>query len=529
MRMSGIDPMFIYSETPLTPMEVSYTCIFDPSTAPSGYSFDAVRDLLAQRIPTLPSFRRRLMEVPLGLDHPRWVDDPEFDLTNHLHRTALPTPGGETELSDLTAEVMGRPLRSEQPPWEMHLVEGLSGGRIGLIAKVHHAVIDGMSGAQLMARLLDISCEGPTTPEVHSPWRPSALPSGLRLVTEALPRILTSPIRLIRAAHEVGRTSLRLARHAADGGTGAVSIPMGAPAIFGAQVTAMRAVSFAEVDLSEVIALKNRMGVSLNDVVLTVCSGALRTYLADHGHETINSLVAVVPVSVRDESERDSMGNRLSAMFVSLGSDQEKPLDRLRAVASACASAKAQERAVGYGTLASAVSDALPSALAEPALRLGAKFGAVRRLRPGNVVISNVPGPTFPLFFAGMRMEAVYPIGPVIDGVALNITVQSYLNSLFVGLNACPAAVPDVAALAHSVSAELRHLTKASDGNRTTPKTGIYNQSPTAKIGVITRTIPHGAISATHAASLKLGASRPRLTRPRTTAKARSNGSRPAR
>jgi uncharacterized protein YihD (DUF1040 family) len=130
VRMSGIDPMFIYSETPLTPMEVSYTCIFDPSTAPSGYSFDAVRDLLAQRIPTLPPFRRRLMEVPLGLDHPRWVDDPEFDLTNHLHRTALPTPGGETELSDLTAEVMGRPLHSEQPPWEMHLVEGLSGGRI---------------------------------------------------------------------------------------------------------------------------------------------------------------------------------------------------------------------------------------------------------------------------------------------------------------------------------------------------------------------------------------------------------------
>ena len=373
-RMTGIDPMFIYSDTPETPMEVSYTCIFDPSTRPGGYSFDAVRNLLAQRIPALPPFRRRLMEVPLGLDHPRWVDDPDFDISNHLHRAALPTPGGEHELSDLTSEVMGRPLQSDQPPWEMHLVEGLRQGRIGLIAKMHHAVIDGMSGAQLMAQLLDVSSEATASAEVRSLWRPPALPSSVRMATEALPRILTSPIRLIRAAHEVGRTSLRMARHAASGGTDSVSIPIGAPAQFGAHVTSVRDVSFAEVDLGEVVALKNRMGVSLNDVVLTVCSGALRTYLADHGHETIDSLVAVVPVSVRNDSERESMGNRLSAMFVSLGSDKEEPLERLRAVTSACASAKAQERAVGYGTLASAVSDALPSALVKPALRLGAKF-----------------------------------------------------------------------------------------------------------------------------------------------------------
>jgi diacylglycerol O-acyltransferase len=516
-RMNGIDPMFIYSETSTAPMEVSYTCLFDPSTAPGGYTFERVRDLLAERLPTLPPFRRRLMQVPFGLDHPRWVDDPDFDLANHLHRTALPKPSGEAELSDLTTELMGRPLQSEQPPWEMHLVEGLSGGRIGLLAKVHHAVIDGMSGAQLLAQLLDISPEGPAAPEVHTPWLPPALPSGRRLVTEALPRIVTSPIRVIRAAHEIGRTSLRLARHAADSSTAPVSIPVGAPAQFGAQVTARRAVSFAELDLSEVIALKNRMGVSLNDVVLTVCSGALRTYLADHGHENLNSLVAVVPVSVRDESERDSMGNRLSAMFVSLASDREEPLDRLRAIVGSCASAKAQERAVGYGAMASAVSDAFPSILAGPALRLGAKLGAVRRLRPANLVISNVPGPTFPLFFAGMRMVAVYPIGPVVDGVALNITVQSYLDSLFVGLNACPTAVPDVAALACSVADELSQLISASEGGRTKPKTG-----PVARLA------PHGDIPPTHAALPKLETRRPRPTRKRLAARAKSSVSRPS-
>ena len=156
-RMSGIDPMFVYSETPVTPMEVAYACIFDPTTAPGGYSFEAVRAVLAERVPLLTPFRRRLMPVPLGLDHPRWVDDPDFDLDNHLHRVALPTPGGEAELTAMVAAVMGRPLDPDQPPWEMHVVEGLEGGKIGLIAKIHHSVIDGVAGVQLMAQLLD--CE----------------------------------------------------------------------------------------------------------------------------------------------------------------------------------------------------------------------------------------------------------------------------------------------------------------------------------------------------------------------------------
>ena len=155
-RMSGIDPMFVYSDTPLTPMEVAYICVFDPATAPGGYSFGAVRAMLADRVPTLPELlplRRRLMAVPFGLDHPRWVDDPAFDLDNHLHRAALPAPGGEVELRAKVAEVMGRPLDLHQPPWEMHVVEGLADGKVGLIAKIHHSVIDGVAGVQLMAPL----------------------------------------------------------------------------------------------------------------------------------------------------------------------------------------------------------------------------------------------------------------------------------------------------------------------------------------------------------------------------------------
>jgi WS/DGAT/MGAT family acyltransferase len=156
-RMTGIDPMFIYSDTPHTPMEVAYACVFDPSTAEEGYSFERVRDVLSERLPDLLPFRRRLMTVPLGLDHPRWVDDPDFDLGNHLFRVALPEPGGPAQFTEMVAKVMSRSLVADQPPWEMHVIEGLADGRVGLIAKVHHSVVDGVAGAALMAQLLDLN------------------------------------------------------------------------------------------------------------------------------------------------------------------------------------------------------------------------------------------------------------------------------------------------------------------------------------------------------------------------------------
>jgi diacylglycerol O-acyltransferase len=528
-RMNGIDPMFIYSETPVTPMEVAYTCIFDPSTAPGGYSFDGVRSLLAERLPGLPPFRRRLVEVPFGLDHPRWVDDPDFNLDNHLHRAALPEPGGEAELHRMAGDVMGRPLDPDQPPWEMHVIEGLRDGKVGLISKLHHAVIDGVSGAELLAQLLDVTPEVPHDVE-DRPWRPPALPSSIRLVSEALPRLLTSPVRGIRAALEIGRTTLRLAFHAVDSGTEGVSIPLGAPAQFDTPMTSCRTVSFAETNLSEVLALKDKLGVTVNDVVLAACSGAMRTYLSDHDQETSPPLVAVVPVSVRAESEQGSMGNRLSAMFVSLASDREHPLDRLDTVVAACDLAKIQERAVGYGAMASAVSEAVPPAVAGPALRLGAQLGAVRRLRPGNLVISNVPGPKFPLFFAGMRMEAVYPIGPVVDGVALNITVQSYLDSLFVGLNACPAVVPDVDFLARSVVNELGRLTMAAGQSApATRPSGSGSTSATSRVRQVARSVPRQAAKTPHATTAKLHPRRspsvgPRLAPTRNSGGPRTSG-----
>jgi len=478
-RMTGIDPMFVYSDTPETPMEIAYACIFDPSTVDGGYSFSRVVALLEDRIPTLPPLRRRLVAVPLGLDHPRWVDDPDFDLGDHLYRTALPDPAGEAEWQAKVAEVMGRPLTPGQPPWEMHVVESMAGGRVGLIAKVHHAVIDGVAGATMLARLLDLTPGGWAVTHPSEPWRPPQLPSPATLVSDALPNVLRIPVRAWRAAREVGRTAVRAARCALDVESGPLSVPVGAPPTFETPVRARRAVAFAELPMTDVQALRDRFGSTVNDVVLAVCSGALRTHLATHGLGVDDSLVAVVPVSVRND-DGDDTGNRLSAMFVRLANDRRTPLERLRAVTAASASCKGQERAIGYGSMASLVADAVPPAVAKPLVQLGVRSGLLRKVRPGNLMVSNVPGPPFPLYFAGMEMHAVYPLGPVVDGVSLNVTVQSYRGSLFVGVNACAAAVPDPSGLAGAMPGELSLLCRMAAA---TSPTGPRPATKAAAVG----------------------------------------------
>jgi diacylglycerol O-acyltransferase len=464
-RMHGIDPMFVYSETPATPMEVAYACILNPQTAPGGYSYETVRQLLAERIPTLVPFRRRLVKVPFGLDHPRWVDDPHFDIDNHLQRVAVPAPGGEHEFRTVVAEIMGRPLCPEQPPWEMYVVEDLADGLIGLVAKVHHAVIDGVAGAQLLAQLLDLAPEGRPVVETCPPWTPPALPSSTRLLTHAMPNLVSSPVRTLRALRAVGRTAVRVVRCALDGDTGPVSVPLFAPDILQKPVVADREVALAELALPDIAAVRQRFGLTINDVVLAICSGALRKHLAPEEQLAGNPLVAIVPVSVRagaGAAAADGLGNHLSAMFVSLGNDRESPLQRLEAIVESSVAEKAQERAVGFGPLASALADLLPPLLALPVMRAGQQAGVLRRLRAGNLLVSNVPGPDFPLYFAGMRLRAVHPLGPVVDGVALNITVQSYEQSLFVGINASANALANLQALARSMEDELSVLVVAA-------------------------------------------------------------------
>ena len=462
-RLGGLDPMFFYLETPTTHMHSAYVCIFDPSTAPEDYSFATVRALLEQRLHLLPPFRRRLVEVPLGLDHPRWVEDPDFDLDHHLHPAVIASPGGELELAEFTAAVLSQPLDRTRPPWEMYVIEGLRGGLVASLTKVHHAAIDGVSGEELIVNLLDLAPEPVAVDPPDSPWEPESLPSDLKLMGDALVELCGRPAVTTRAAWRTARAGANLLRHARRAGFSAVSLPMGAPRTsLGAPVGPERRVAFAQVSLDEVKLVKDAFGVTVNDVVLAMCSGALRYHLAALDEQPKASMVAIVPLSVRAEQERGTLGNRLSFMFVSLASAFDDPVQRLRAIAHATQAAKAQEHAIRFDVVGSAWVEAAVPALVAPAVRFASRLGVVDRVRPGNLIISNIVGPPVDLYFAGARLVAAYPMGPITDGIGLNITVQSYLGSLYFGLMASPNTVPNVWKLAHGLTDALHELAKAA-------------------------------------------------------------------
>ena len=378
-RMTGIDPMFIYSDTPETPMEIAYACVFDPATAAGGYTFERVTGRARGRgsRPCTP-FRRRLMPVPLGLDHPRWVDDPDFDLDNHLHRVALPAPGGDAEFRGMVAEVMGRPLTPEQPPWEMHVVEGLAGGMVGLIAKVHHSVIDGVAGA---------ADAGPAArPDAGGQRRDRALPAldagaacrrSAQLMTDALPTFITEPhpgaARRARGRpHRRAPGPLRGRRPARARVDPARVRP---PRSSRRSAPAGRC-RFAELDMATVRALKDRFGVDdQRRGARRLLRGAAHPPGGARPGRREPAGGRRARLGARRRRDDAALGNQLSAMFVPLANDRKTPLERLRTVTAASASCKGQERAVGYGPMATRLAEAVPPALAKPMIQLGVALG----------------------------------------------------------------------------------------------------------------------------------------------------------
>ena len=293
-RLTGLDAVFLYMETPNNHMHVASTGIFDPSTVPEGYSFEGVRDLVRDRLSLLPPFRRRLVTIPFQLHHPLWIEDPDFDLDYHVRRAALPAPGGQRELAEFAAEVMGRPLDRSRPLWEMYVVEGLEHGLIACITKTHHAAIDGVSGAELTANLLDLAPEPAPVPEPETPWKPDKVPSDLELVGYAAASLARQPILGFKAARRTVETVLNTRRRNRQPD---VKPP---PGFFSAPRTSLnvsisprRLFAFTEVTLDDIKMVKNALGGTVNDVVLALCSGALRAYFKDLGEHVEGPLQAM--------------------------------------------------------------------------------------------------------------------------------------------------------------------------------------------------------------------------------------------
>jgi WS/DGAT/MGAT family acyltransferase len=471
-RLTGMDASFLYLETPANHMHVAATAIFDPSTVPGGYSFEKVRDLVDSRLHLLPPFRRRLLTIPFALHHPLWIEDPDFDLEYHVRRSALPAPGGETELAEFAEQVMARPLDRSRPLWEMYVIEGLEHGHIATVTKTHHAAIDGVSGAELTVNLLDLSADAPPTPPPDVPWKPDRIPSDLELFTYALNSLSRSPVRGFKAARRTVETALNLRRRNRSAGVTPPPAPFSAPRTpLNVPITPHRRFAFTEVSLDDVKMVKNALGGTVNDVVLAMCSGALRRYLDAKNVHPDRSLLAMIPISVRTEEQKGTMGNRVSSMFVALASDIDDPVERLHAITEGTHRAKDQEKAIDAGTLASDWVEFAAPALAARASRLLSRMQGGGRIGPmSNVTISNVPGPPFPLYSAGARMVAMYPMGPILDGVALNITVMSYMGSMYFGLVAGREAIPEVWDIARGINTSLEELKKAIDAGAPAPK-----------------------------------------------------------
>lgn len=463
-RLSGLDASFLYFETPTNHMHVAAVMVFDPSTMSDGYSFQRVRDFIASRLHLIPQFRRRLVPVPFNLAHPIWIEDPDFDLDYHVRRIGAPAPGGPHELADLAGDIASRQLDRQRPLWEIWVIEGLQHGHVGVVAKMHHCTVDGVSGANLMVHLFDLTPE-PSTPE-PTVWQPERKPSDLELVAYAMRSRLRRQAKMFQVLPDVTRAAISVARRRRDRSTPSGATPLTAPRTsFNASVTPHRKVAFTTVPLADVKLVKNTFGTTVNDVVLAICAGALRRYLQRGEELPDRPLVATCPISVRDD-ERGGAGpgsNKVSAMFVSLPTNLSDPVERLLAIRESTKGAKEEHKAVGARMLQELGELAAPTLFSLAARLYSSMKLADRHPVAHNLVVSNVPGPPIPLYFAGARLVALHPLGPIFDGAGLNITVLSYLDTIGFGFMACRELIPQLWELVAAVEESAAELKKAAD------------------------------------------------------------------
>lgn len=461
--LSGMDAAFLYLETPAQPQHVTLTAVLDPAATPGGVGFEQVRAHIARRLHRVPPLTRRLVATPLGLHHPHWIDDHDLDLDHHVRHVELAAPGDDHQLAAMVAQISSVPLDRSRPLWEMWIIDGLAGGRFALIAKLHHATLDGVAGVEQMIAFFDLEpvVESGPPPATEAADPP---PSTAELLTYAAVSRARSLLRTVPlAARTVG--SVRAVRSArATPGVEAGGTPLVTPRTsLNDALTASRRVAFARLPLDDIKSVKAAVpGATVNDVVLAVCAGALRRYLGDRGELPAEPLVAACPVDVRTDDQRGRSDNRVSAMFTRLPTDVADPRARLDAAHRAARAAK-DEHARFDADVLQRWTEVLDPNLASWLVDLYQRTGTTRRHRPPvNLVVSNVAGPPFPLYLAGAELVRAYPLGQLLEGIGLNITVMSYRDAIDVGFLAAGELVPDVDLLAAAVPEAFAELLAAT-------------------------------------------------------------------
>jgi diacylglycerol O-acyltransferase / wax synthase len=433
-RMGIRDASFLYLERPNAHLQIGCVAVLERSIGP-----DALRARLAARLPA--RYRQRAVDVPFTAGHPSWEDDPDFDLRNHLRRWTVPRPGGPAELCEAVASLLGQPLERSRPLWEMHLLEGLDGDRCAMFQAVHHCMLDGMAGAQLLDVLLDRSRDArePRGPAAARAELPDDTTRLARAVTEGLWRPVRMATRLagLLAKPAAARSALERLRGAAF-----EVVRLGTDQVpempWNRRVGPRRLLAFARLPLEGVRRIRRTRGGTVNDVALCAVAGGLHRYLRAGGYETRGlELTAAVPVSLRSAEEARSGGNRISAVLVPLAVDVEEEIPRLAATRALMDGLKARAAWVGIDALLD-LFDQLPPAL------VAAFAPHLRLTRIANLIATNVPGPRETRYLCGARVEALYPIVPIFDGIGLGIAIFSYDGWLHLGLNADADAIPDL-------------------------------------------------------------------------------------
>jgi diacylglycerol O-acyltransferase / wax synthase len=466
-RLSPLDASFLYLEQPTTPMHVGAVSIFKRPR--SGFDYDTLVELVEQRIALVPRYRQKVRHVPANLARPVWVDDADFDVAYHVRRSALPKPGSDAQLTELVARLMSRPLDHTRPLWEMYLVEGLAGGRTAVITKTHQAMVDGVSAIDIGQVILDIAAPdgaaGARGAAGHPDlWMPRPEPTDVQLVWDAVSEAVARPgvvVDNVRAATgdavaTVGKVVGGVGQLFSMARTASRRAP-GTP--LNVDISASRRFAIARTELEAYRRVRSAHGCTVNDVVLSVVSGALRDWLLSRGEAvTASSTVrAMVPLSVRGEadvpSSAGSLGNRVASFVVDLPVGEPSPVVRLHHVAHTMREHTAGGRSVGADTLVRIGGFAPPTLHA-----LGARAASGMSKRIFNLVVTNVPGPQFPLYAAGARMLEMFPVVPLAKGQALAIGLTSYDGGVYYGFNGDRDAMSDVDVLAGLVDESLDEL-----------------------------------------------------------------------
>ena len=441
-RLSALDVSFLYLEEPRTPMHVGGLLTFAVPAA--GFDYDGLVNLIGRRISLIPRYRQKVKPVPGRLANPVWTDDPDFDLAYHVRRSALPRPGSDEQLRELAARLISRPLDRNRPLWELYLIEGLSERRVAIMTKTHHAMVDGVSSVDIATVILDATPQPRETGE--GLWAPEREPGSVTLLTEALRDLVRRPsgaVDSVRMGVADARAVAGRALGVLSGMTAALRVVArpapGSP--LNVAVGEQRRFGVARTALDDYKKVRKAHGGTVNDVVLATCAGALRNWLLSRGEPVLDTTVirAMVPVSLRGADEQGALGNRVSSYFVDLPVGEADPVVRLSRVGYAMKGLKDSGQSVGADALVRLAGFAAPTLHS-----LGARVTNRTSHRLFNLVVTNVPGPQFPLYANGARMLEVFPVVPLVKNTALAIGLMSYDGGVYYGLTADRDAMADV-------------------------------------------------------------------------------------